>query len=209
MMGRLYEPLYRIIRIFRVPIKWVFGSHPELAKLVESGRISPGRAIDLGCGVGNEVIYLAKNGFDATGVDFSATAIKMARDKAHSAGVEATFIRDDLTNLRHVTGTFDLVIDYGALNDLTQNERDQYMNSVLPLTHSGSRYLLMCFEKKLTADEIERRFGEKFNIEALGTKLEDVLPRNIAFFLMTRNESACGPSGLLKGEKAANRIAGD
>jgi SAM-dependent methyltransferase len=187
MMRRLYEPLYRIIRIFKVPIKWVFGSHAELAELVETGQIAPGRAIDLGCGVGNEVIYLAKNGFDATGVDFSPTAIRMAQEKADSAGVKAAFIRDDLTNLRHVTGTYDLILDYGALNDLTQEERDRYMNSVLPLAHSGSQFLLMCFEKKLTAEEIERRFGGEFTIEVLGTKLEDVLPRNITFYLMTRH----------------------
>jgi cyclopropane fatty-acyl-phospholipid synthase-like methyltransferase len=186
MMRRLYEPLYRIIRIFRVPIEWVFGSHPELAELVESGRIAPGRAIDLGCGVGNEAIYLASNGFDVTGVDFSSTAIRIARDKADAASVEVTFIEDDLTNLRHIGGTFDLVVDYGALNDLTQQERDLYMSNVLPLTRPGSRFLLMCFEKKLPSDEVEQRFGETFNIEIIAKKSEDVLPRYIVFYLMTR-----------------------
>ena len=185
-MRQLYEPLYRIIQIFKVPIRWVFGLHPELAELVESGRIAPGRAIDLGCGVGNEAIYLAKKGFNVTGIDFSPTAIKLARDKAQEAGVEVTFIKDDLTNLLNVSGTFDLLLDYGALNDLTQEERDLYMRNVVPLTHPGSCFLLMCFEKKLTSDEIVLRFGESFNIKTINKKSEDVLPRNIVFYLMNR-----------------------
>ena len=69
-----------------------------------SGCIAPGRAIDLGCGVGAEAIYLAKNGFDATGVDFSPTANKQARAKSQTAGVEVRFVVDDLANLLQVSG---------------------------------------------------------------------------------------------------------
>lgn len=174
------------MQIFKVPKSWVFSSYPELAELVESGRIAPGRAIDLGCGVGSEAIYLARNGFDVTGVDFSPTAIKLARDKAHDAGVEVAFFEDDLTNLRHVDGTFDLVVDIGGLHSLTQEERDLYINNMLPLTHSSSRYLLMGFEKWLPSDEVERRFGENFNIEVLGRKSVDAIPRNPVFYLMNR-----------------------
>jgi cyclopropane fatty-acyl-phospholipid synthase-like methyltransferase len=185
-MKRLYEPIYHLVRIFKLPISWVFGSHPELSELVESGRITPGRAIDLGCGVGNEAIYLAKNGFEVTGIDSSPTAIQLARDKAQEAGVEVVFIVDDLTELRYVDGTFDLLVDYGALNDLTQKDRDSYMSNVLPLSNPDSCYLLMCFEKKLPSDEIVARFGESFNIETIGRKSEDILPRNIVFYLMTK-----------------------
>ena len=185
-MRRLFELIYRLVRIFKVPISWFFGSHPELAELVESGRIPPGRAIDLGCGVGNEAIYLAKSGFDVTGIDFSTTAIRLARDKAQAAGVKVAFFEDDLTNLRHVSGTFDLLADYGALHALKQEERDLYMSNVLPLTHPGSRYLLRCFESKLSWDEVERRFGDLFTIETLTTETEIIIGRTITVYLMTR-----------------------
>jgi cyclopropane fatty-acyl-phospholipid synthase-like methyltransferase len=124
-----------------------------------------------------------------TGLDFSPTAIKLARDRARAAGVEATFLKDDLTDLRYVNGTFDLLMDFGALNDLNQKERDLYMNNVLPLSHLGSHYILMCFENKLTPEEVERRFGEHFSIETLVRKSESVFSRTIAIYLMTRNQS--------------------
>jgi len=80
----VYECLYRFPF---VPIDWIFGSSSEIENLVDlaiDGRIAPGRAITLGCGVGRETIYLAKKGFDVIGVDFSQTAIKRARRKAQA-----------------------------------------------------------------------------------------------------------------------------
>lgn len=179
-MKWLYELLYRIPF---VPIEWIFGPLvPALVELVENGRVPPGRAIDLGCGVGVEAIYLARHGFDVTGVDFSPTAIKRARRNAREAGVQVTFVEDDLTNLRHVSGTFDLLVDIGALYDLNQTDRDLYVRNILPLTQSDTSYLLMGFENKLPPDEIERRFGQDFDIETLATESESVFGRQIIFY---------------------------
>lgn len=158
----------------------------NLVKLSIDGRISNGRAITLGCGVGRETIYLAKNGFDVIGVDFSPTAIKRARRQAQAEGVEVPFVLDDLTNLRHVSGNFDLVTDFGALNDMNSGARDLYMGSMLPLTHPGSFFLLFCFDKKLPRDEVRERFGQFFTIELFGKQKEELLPRQIAFYVMER-----------------------
>lgn len=51
---------YRLLYRFPfVSVSWTFGPLlPHLVRLVESGRILPGRAIDLGCGVGVEAVYL-------------------------------------------------------------------------------------------------------------------------------------------------------
>jgi cyclopropane fatty-acyl-phospholipid synthase-like methyltransferase len=183
----IYELFYRLPFI---PISWIFGSPHEMKEytdLFESGQIPPGRAIDLGCGEGSNAIYLSKNGFEVTGLDFSPTGIKRAHANAHAAGLEVSFFEDDLTNLRHVSGKFDLLVDFGALNDLNQVDRDLYMNNVLPLTNPGSRYILLCFQKSLPANEIERRFAQHFNIETLNKRSESVTARSIVAYCMTRN----------------------
>lgn len=185
-MKRLYEPLYRFIKLFRVPISWVFGSKAELERLVASGRIQAGRAIDLGCGAGLEAIYLAKEGFDVTGVDFSPTAIEMARKNAKPEGVKVEFIQDDLTRLKHVKGTFDFLVDYGALNDLNRQDRDSYVMNVLPLSHPGSQFLLMCFEGNLPLTEIEQRFVDSFSIETITRESENLFGRTMTVYLLTR-----------------------
>src|SRR5512147_2591515 len=101
MMKLFYENMYRY---FKTP--WDRGARQELVALVESGRIQPGRALDLGCGVGANAIYLAQHGFEVTGVDFAKAAIEKARTRAREASVQVNFIVDDLTNLRHVPETF-------------------------------------------------------------------------------------------------------
>jgi len=187
-----------------VPIPYDIGPRVELVDLVESGRIKPGRAIDLGSGTASNVIFLAQHGYDVTGVDFSPAAIQLGRQRASEAGVEVTFIQDDLTDLQHVSGAFDLLVDYGTLDDLHPADRDRYVNNVLPLTHSGSQFVLYCFEwplrwwdRVLTVlagsmavepGEIEDRFGRSFAIEEVAryTTGSKIMPA-MATYLLTRH----------------------
>ena len=65
---------------FRQP-PWDTGiSPPELLEFIQNHRA--GRAIDIGCGTGTNVITLAQAGWDVTGVDFAPRAIKLAQQKA-------------------------------------------------------------------------------------------------------------------------------
>ena len=198
-MKWMYELMYRYSF---VPIPYDVGPRDELVSLVESGRIKPCRTIDLGSGTASNVVYLAQHGFDVTGVDFSPAAIDMGRARALEAGVEIMFIEDDLTNLQHVNDTFDLLVDYGTLDDLSPAHRDFYMKNVLPLTHGGSLFLLYCFEWKtrwwerllafmgamaIEPGEAERRFGEFFTVERIagGNTGSSFMPAT-ATYLMAR-----------------------
>ncbi|MGE5264940.1 MAG: methyltransferase domain-containing protein [Acidobacteriota bacterium] len=53
---------------------------------MEGGRIQPCRTIDLGCGTGANVIYLAQHGFDVTGAACVEAVIKKARARTRHAG---------------------------------------------------------------------------------------------------------------------------
>jgi SAM-dependent methyltransferase len=178
-MKWFYNMMYRYSF---VPIPYDIGPREELVSLVESGRVKPCRAIDLGSGTASNVIYLARHGFDVIGIDYSPAAIELGRIRALEAGVEVKFIEDDLTNLQHVNSTFDLLVDYGTLDDLRIPQRDLYLNNVLPLSHQGSLFLLYCFEwwplwwerpiidrlgVVMRPGEVESLFGEYFEIERL------------------------------------------
>ncbi len=195
-MKQFYEIIYRY---FRAP--WDIGTREELLSLVEGGRIKPCRAIDLGCGTGANAVYLAQNGFEVTGVDLSEAAIEKARARAREAGVQVDLFVDDLTDLRHVSGTFDFLLDYGVLDDLRPNQRELYLRSVLPLTRSGSHYLLWGFEYAMRwwekfvpfydvpfyPGEIEQRFGPYFEIEKIASEINYAKwPPGYGVYLMTR-----------------------
>ena len=179
----LYDLIYRF-----VPVDWVFGPSSQLENFVDlavDGRIEPGSAITLGCGVGRETIHLAKKGFSVIGLDFSPTAIQKARRRAKQEGVDIDFVVDDLTKLQHTSGTYDLVMDFGAFNDLSQNARDLYMKNVLPLIKPGAYYVMFSFDKMLHPDEVTQRFGDKFKIEVLHKGPEIRFPGVLRLYSMS------------------------
>ncbi len=201
-MKAFYEVGYRF---FRMP--WEQGPRDELVRLVEGGRIQPCRAIDLGCGTGSNAIYLAQHGFDVTGMDYAAAAIVKARRRAAAAGVAPSFVVGDFTVPHSISGSFDFLVDYGAFDDLTPAARDRYTETLLALSHAGSRYLLWCFEYRmrwwehlipffptpLTPDEVQQRFSQDFEIERIAGKSQGQgagWPPGWAAYLMTRRTCA-------------------
>ncbi|PPL19071.1 class I SAM-dependent methyltransferase [Microterricola pindariensis] len=58
--------------------------HPYLA--TEIAGLTPGTALDAGCGTGAEAVWLAANGWQVTGADISDTALARATARADAAG---------------------------------------------------------------------------------------------------------------------------
>jgi SAM-dependent methyltransferase len=148
MKRSVYDLLYR----FGAP--WDGPPRADLVRLVESGvvtptRLAPGRAIDLGCGTGANVRYLAEHGFDAVGVDYSRVALEIARKRAAEAGTPASarFVEGDITadRLPGVEGVFDLVLDFGTLDDLDPGGRRSMARLVATLARPGAIFLFWCF----------------------------------------------------------------
>ncbi|WME22863.1 class I SAM-dependent methyltransferase [Brachybacterium sp. GU-2] len=72
--------------------------------------LTPGTAIDLGCGEGGDVLWLAEQGWTALGLDISATAVGRARDEAAARGLDgASFEAVDLDAWQPEPGTVELV----------------------------------------------------------------------------------------------------
>jgi SAM-dependent methyltransferase len=217
MPGRwAYDLLYRIGAAKRWR-GWDKGTGPELVELVESGRITseslaPARAIDLGCGTGANVLFLAEQGFQGLGVDFSPVAVTKARQAAEARGLadRARFVVGDLTapNIDGLDGLYDLVIVYNTLQDLVGSARVHLADTVRRLTRPGSLVLLWCWYKALeelpfislrgpsrllplvvAPGEEEDLFGEAFDIERL-PRPEPGTDR--ACFLLSRRGSAAG-----------------
>ncbi len=111
---------------FRNP-PWDTGiTPPELHEFIATH--PAGRAIDIGCGTGTNVITLAKAGWQVTGFDFAARAIQLAKHKVRKAKVQANLFTDDATRMKNVTGQFDLVLDIGCFHTL-ENKAD-YLNQL-------------------------------------------------------------------------------
>ena len=148
---------------------------PELVELARGRR--PGRALDLGCGTGTDCIYLASQGWEATGVDFAPQAIAMARSRAVASGSSARFAAGDVTRLREagVRGDFDLVVDIGCYHGIPAGRRDAYVAEVAAVTKPGADLYLagvsdppaawrLLGARGIDADDLHRRFGAYFDL---------------------------------------------
>ncbi|MFF2371228.1 class I SAM-dependent methyltransferase [Agromyces sp. NPDC058110] len=65
----------------------VWSGRPNPQLVAEASALSPGTALDVGCGEGGDVIWLAQQGWHVTGADFSANGLASAARHAASAGV--------------------------------------------------------------------------------------------------------------------------
>ena len=112
----MYSLMYRF-----GPPRWDTSiTPPEVVAVIEGAAALPaGRALDLGCGTGTNVIYLAQHGWETIGVDFSPIAIQQARQKAKDTP-GATFVEGDVSQLSHlgIQGPFDFVLDIGCFHGL-------------------------------------------------------------------------------------------
>lgn len=103
---RSYDQRYRAS-----PALWSGNPNPQL--LAEVGSLSPGAALDAGCGEGADAIWLAGQGWRVTAVDFSAVALKRAADCAAQAGAAINsridWLQHDLMDWRPEPEAFDLV----------------------------------------------------------------------------------------------------
>jgi SAM-dependent methyltransferase len=142
------DEIYRNLPPDEIP--WNREEPPEaLVELVESGRVQPCRCIDLGCGTGNYVIFLARKGFTVTGIDASPAAISIAKEKAEKKGAQCDFLVADVLHAKdQVQGTFDFAYDWEVLHHVFPEEREQYCENVFGLLNSGGRYLSVCFSNQ-------------------------------------------------------------
>ncbi|MFA4085001.1 class I SAM-dependent methyltransferase [Mycobacteroides salmoniphilum] len=139
---------------------------PRIKELALLGAVR-GDVLDIGCGLGDNAIYLAQQGFNVTGLDFAPSAIQQAKGRAAAAGVTVDFQVADATELNGWDGRFDTVIDSGVYHCFDHEGHAKYASALHRATRPGARWYIWCFaqggvhgiptpfQNALRAEEIE------------------------------------------------------
>lgn len=83
--ANLFEPTGWEERYAGQEQMWSGRPNPQL--VTEASPLTPGAALDVGCGEGGDVVWLAQQGWHVTGADFSANGLQRAARHAEEAGV--------------------------------------------------------------------------------------------------------------------------
>ncbi len=140
MINRLNRWLRFNLMYFSSP-PWDTGiSPPELLEFIRSH--PPGKALDLGCGTGTNLVSLAQAGWSIVGIDFAYKAVGEARKKLRAAGLNGTVIRGDVTRVDFPGNPFDLVLDIGCYHSLPGVSREMYRHNLTSILSPEGTFLI-------------------------------------------------------------------
>lgn len=144
----------------------------EFVRLAQTGEIR-GIVLDVGCGTGENTLYLASLGHKVWGVDRSPTAVEKAKAKARRRDVKVTFLVADALALQRLGRRFDTVIDSGLFHVFSDAERPLFVRSLATVLKEGSTYYMMCFSehepggygpRRVAQHEIRTTFHEGWKV---------------------------------------------
>ncbi len=115
-----------------------------------ASEMTPGKALDLGCGEGQDSVWLAQRGWVVNGVDSSAGAIETARAASQAAGVTVVLEVADISDWRPVS-RYDLVSCVFALPARGQG-RSRALEMAAAAVAPGGTILLTDFDISLRND---------------------------------------------------------
>jgi cyclopropane fatty-acyl-phospholipid synthase-like methyltransferase len=187
-----WDDIYRDYSLEDIP--WHSDEPDEsLVDLLKNKKIKIGVALNVCSGAGTNSIYLAKNGFNVTGVDISKIATEISVKRAEDAGVSKSckFLSGDMLKLKLPKNTFDFIFDRGCYHHISKKDKPYFVKIVSDTLKKGAKYFLICFsdknppwEKNVSKDEIRKNFSKYFNIGKIkGYPAIEKTGRKLDFYL--------------------------
>ena len=157
-----------------------WSGRPNGRLIAEVASLTPGRALDVGCGEGADAIWLARRGWTVTAIDVSEVAVTRAREAAEQAGAVVEWVCGDALQTPFPARSFDFVsMQYPAL---PKAAGEAAVRALLDTVRPGGLLLAVYHDLNdehrehmksrgvdpadyVDADDLGRLLGEAFTIE--------------------------------------------
>ena len=158
---------------------------PAIIKLAESGQIR-GSVLDVGCGTGENVLYLAAKGHETWGLDFVPVAIERAKAKATERKIDAHFAVGNALGLNNLGRQFDTVIDCGLFHTFSDEERPVYAQEVAKVLRASGLLHILCFSdeepgnygpRRISRQELRDSFQKGWQVQRIEATHFDAVSR--------------------------------
>ena len=121
-------------------------SPPELKRFLD--KAAPGRALDVGCGTGTNLVTMAEAGWQVVGMDIAWLSVLRARLKLRQNGLEGRVIYGDVTAEPDVRPPFDLILDIGCYHGLSRSGREEYRGHIRKWLRPGGTLLIYAHRRR-------------------------------------------------------------
>jgi SAM-dependent methyltransferase len=138
-----FERLYAEAGRGAAVVPWAdLAPNPHVVAWLDREAPRPGRALDVGCGLGDTAEALTQRGFEVVAFDVSQTAIEEARRRFPESRVD--YRAADLLRLpAHFAGAFDLVVECYTLQVLPPDARARAAQSLRETLRPGGTLLVV------------------------------------------------------------------
>lgn len=119
---------------------------PEIARVAQFDDAAGMQVLEIGTGMGADLVRWARSGAIVTGVDLTVRAVALSRDRLSSQGLSGTVMQADAENLPFEDGSFDLVWSWGVLHHTP--DADRALVEAARVLKPGGRYAVMVYHRR-------------------------------------------------------------
>jgi len=164
---------YRFLRSYQTNPPWDTNISPsELIDFLDQH--APGRALDIGCGTGTNLIRMAEYGWQVEGIDYIRKAVRTAKQKLQGKNLPISVFQGDFLSFKKLQGPYDLILDIGCYHSLPDENKRSYENKIENLLATKGYYLINGYLKsdsprrgitstdiKILSTQFHREFEER------------------------------------------------
>lgn len=145
-----------------------------------------GKLLDIGCGTGRNSNWLAKQGFEVTGIDISPIAIKKATERAKALGLPVDYQTVNVSfEWPFADGSIDFIIDILTSQLFSLKELNSYTVELKRVLKPEGRFLLWSLDRTIDkeAQRLLKNIQDQKKILILSPELvllrEHLLPKRL------------------------------
>ncbi len=130
--------------------------------------------LDLGCGMGNDAIFLSAKNFSVTCIDKSVKTIKEIKKLAKNYNLKITTLSGDICNYNFKSNHFDVIICQNVLQFFPKNKSLRIINKIISNIKVGGYIIISSFTIDDPSFKKEKKLASYFNLEELKKLFADL-----------------------------------
>lgn len=111
-----------------------------------SRKYAAGKLLEVGCGMGTDLLQLARRGMNTTGIDITEEGINLAKIRFELYSVPTELKVDDAENLSFSDNSFDVVYSFGVLHHTPDTQKS--IDEVLRVLKPGGSAIIMLYHRR-------------------------------------------------------------